>query len=183
GSNAASLALALRRGLAPRELLLRLAGSLPGEDVLLAMASGEYRFDVAPIDLVRHGIGLDALDRETRGTVRSDRHEHFAERAVGNAFFLNGEMVAYAYCWGDGRIGPIAASSSAYVVQLFAFVLATLNRTHGATWCTLIAPASNVRLTRAALRAGLRIEDRWLLATDLQRADFSRYVAYHRLGI
>jgi GNAT superfamily N-acetyltransferase len=177
----AALALALRRGLAPRETLIRVAGAIPREEALAAMAAGHYRFDVAEIDPLVHAFALDALDRETRGTVHPDDHARFAREAAGRAFFLDGDIVAYAYCWPDGRIGPLASTSAAYLVQLFAFMLVTLQRAHGASWCTALLPASNVRVARAALRAGLLIEEQTLLASDGPPADLSRYIAYHVL--
>jgi len=182
-SQAAGFALALRRGLGLRFPVLRLAGGIPKEETLAKMAAGEYRFDVDAIDVRRHGFALDAIDRECRGIVRSAQHESFALAATGQAFFLNGEMVAYSYVWPDGRIGPFASSSANYGVQLFAFALVTLARTYGASWCTLLVPGTNVRIARAALRAGLRIEDNYALAAQTWDADASRYVAYHRLSL
>lgn len=177
-ADVAAAALGMRRGIGPKVALLRLAGSMPREEVLMAMAAGDYRFEVGEIAPARHAFALTALDREMRGTVRD--HEELAETATGQAFFLRGEMVAYAYCRSDGRVGPMAVSSAAYLVQIFGFVLATLQRTYGASWCTLLVPSANVRVARAALRAGLRIEESWTFASDTGNADFSRYVAFHR---
>jgi GNAT superfamily N-acetyltransferase len=177
----ASLAMALRRGLAARETLLRMAGAIPREEALAAMAAGHYRFDVDAIDPLVHAFALDALDRETRGAFHPQDHARFTREATGRAFFLDGDFVAYAYCWPDGRIGPLASTSAAYLVQLFAFALVTLQRTYGASWCTALVPASNVRVARAALRVGLLIEEQTLLASDGPPCDLSRYVAYHGL--
>ena len=179
GFDPASVALALRAGLAPLETLVNVAGAVPRENLLLPMAAGDYRFEVDAIDPVAHEFGLRALDRETRGTTHD--HVRLAAGAAGLAFFTGGEFVAYAYVWQDGRIGPMASASSAYQVQIFAYALASLQRTHGASWCTALIPARAVRLLRAALRSGLRVERTFSLAAETPLPDASRYVGFHRL--
>ena len=181
--DAAATAMAVRRGLTPRESLLDLAGALPRERVLATMAAGDYRFDVGAIDLPAHASILDSLDRDVRGSTHAQRHRDFSARAAGQLVSLNGEPVAYAYCWPDGRIGPLAAASSAYLVQLLAFTMVTLQRRFAASWCRMLVPASNLQTARAALRAGLRIERTLALASDAPARDFSRYVAYHALAL
>jgi hypothetical protein len=42
-----------------------------------------------------------------------------------------------------------------------------------------LVPGSNLRIARAALRAGLRIEAVSLLAADAFQGDLSTYVGYH----
>ncbi len=176
----ASLALALRFGLAPREEVSRFAGAVPREEELAAMAAGHYRFEVAAIDPIAHALGLRELDRQTRGAARFD-HFELARSGAGTAFFLNGEFVAYAYVWPDGRIGPLASASQAYLVQIFAFALLALTRQHGASWCVALVPGSNLRVARAALRAGLRIQDSVLLAGDAFGPDTQACIGYHTL--
>ena len=175
-------ALALERGIALQTPVVRLAGATPKEEELLAMAAGAYRFDVGPIDAANHAFALDALDRDTRGAARRFEHEWYSREATGQAFFLNGEFVAYAYVWPDGRIGPIAAASASYLVQIFAFSVVTLQRVTGASWCTLLVPGSNVRVARAALRCGLKIQERLVFASDAATGDLSRYAGCHRLS-
>lgn len=177
----AALVLALRRGLAPQTAVLSTAGPTPREDALLAMAAGDYRFQVDALDPIAHGFALNALDRETRGTTRSEDHARFAQESAGLAVFLDGEFVAYAYVWPSGRIGPVAASSAQYLTQIFAYAIVTLQRTFGASWCTALIPGDAVRLLRAVLRSGLRIERALTLAGDAPLPDPSRYVAFHPL--
>jgi GNAT superfamily N-acetyltransferase len=177
----AALVLALRRGLAPQTAVLSIAGPTPREDALLAMAAGDYRFQVDALDPIAHGFALNALDRETRGTTRSEDHARFAQEAAGLAVFLDGEFVAYAYVWPSGRVGPVAASSAQYLTQIFAYAIVTLQRTFGASWCTALIPGDAVRLLRAVLRSGLRIERALTLAGDAPLPDPSRYVAFHPL--
>jgi len=179
--DSAAAALALRRGLAPRETVLRFAGAIPKEEELARMAAGSYTFAVDEIDPSAHGFALDALDRKVRGAARESDHVWLARHTSGLAFLLNGEFVAYTYVWPDGRIGPIAAASAAYLVQIFAYALVTLQRRHLASWCTALVPGSNLRIGRTCLRAGLRIEESFLLASDADIADLSTYIGYHRL--
>jgi GNAT superfamily N-acetyltransferase len=177
----ASIALALRFRCVPRELLLTIAGAIPREQELAKMAAGDYRFSVEPIDLATHQYALDGLDRETRGTVRSGDHRFFTQHALGHIFGLNGDIVAYAYVWPDGRIGPIASTSQAYLVQVLAFTLVTMRRQHQASWCSLLVPGSNIRVARAGLRAGLRVQQGGELAADSLFGNVSSYVGYHTL--
>src|SRR5580692_2007390 len=180
-NDAASMALGFRNGLAPTESLTRMAGAIPREEELAKMAAGQYRFHVDALDPATHEFGLNSLDRDVRGTTRPSDHAFFARHATGQAFFLNGEFVAYAYVWPDGRIGPLACTSQAYLVQIFAYALVTLQRRHQASWCTALVPGSNLRIARAALRAGLRIEEAYLIAGDSSVATMSTYIGYHAL--
>jgi GNAT superfamily N-acetyltransferase len=180
-SEPAGLALALRRGCAVAGSIVRVAGAIPKEEELAAMAAGNYRFHVEPLDPEAHAYGVNALDRQTRGTTRPGDHDYVARAASGQAFFLNGEFVAYAYVWPDGRVGPLASASPAYLVQIFAFALVTLVRRHHASWCTALIPGSNLRIARAAMRAGLRIEQTFSFAADAAQGDPSTYVGYHTL--
>lgn len=180
---AASLALALRRRMRLREPLVRFAGPLPREEELAAMAAGQYRFDVADLDPIAHAAALDELDRRTRGTARPLEHAAFAGAAAGFAFYVTGELVGYAYAWPDGRVGPMACASQAYLVQIFAYALVSLARRHGASWCSALVPGSNVRIARTALRAGLRIAESVVYASDAFAGDLSAYVCGHALQL
>lgn len=180
----ASLALAFRFRMAPREAIVRFAGAIPREEELAKMAAGDYRFAVDAIDPVAHQYALAELDRQTRGSARDADHAGFSQSpAGGHAFFLNGECVGYAYVWPDGRIGPIASASEAYLVQMLAFSLVTMRRDYQASWCSLLVPGSNRRIARASLKAGLRIEESFLFAGDAPVNNLSTYVGYHRLMV
>ena len=179
--DAASLALALRFGMSTRDSVVRFAGAIPREEELAKMAAGEYRFAVDTIDPVMHVFALNELDRQTRGTVRQPDHAYFAQNGSGQIFFLSGECVGYAYVWPDGRIGPLACASEAYLVQIFAYALVTLQRTYSASWCTTLVPGSNRRVGRASLRAGLQIQEPFLLARAFSTGALSTYLGYHAL--
>ena len=177
----AAARLAYRYGMALREPIVRFAGAIPREEELAKMAAGEYRFGVEPIDPAAHGMALSELDRQTRGTIRPADHALFAREASGNAFSLNGELVGYAYVWPDGCVGPLACASEVYLVQIFAYALVTLQRVHRASWCTALVPGSNRRISRASLRAGLRIQDVFTIARDAPLSDLSTYIGRHQL--
>lgn len=177
----AAAALAARHGLSLLEPVLRVAGKIPNEDALAALAFGAYRFRAVPIDPIRHRYAIGALDRETRGCERPDDHELFASIATGHALLLDDECVGYAYVWPDGRVGPLAVSSGAYATAVFAFALMTLASTYGASWCTAGVPGSNLRILNAALAAGLRIDTARYVAARKESMDLSRYVGYHPL--
>jgi len=178
----AALALGARRNLIPFVLLLRFAGAIPQENVLLELAASSYRFDVDAIDPAAHRFALDELDRSTVGCTRRDEHRRYAAETAAVAFFSEGEFVGYAYVWQDGRIGPAAAASAAYARQMFAYAMLTLRRSWGATWCTALIPCAASRLTRAALHAGLRIDKITAMAGDVPAPDLSRYIARHGLA-
>jgi hypothetical protein len=180
-ADSAAYALAVRHGLVPVNTVARIAGAIPGEEELARMAAGNYRFEVEPIDPAAHEPALAELDREARGTTRLADHLYFSRHATGQLCLLNGEPVAYAYVWHDGRIGPIACASQAYLVQIFAYSLVTLQRRHKASWCTLLVPGSNVRTARVAVRAGFRIERTFLVAGDEVLGDASSYIGFHNL--
>lgn len=181
-TDAASQSFALGSGVALRGVLLRLTGAVPQEDDLLRLAASEgRRFDVAPLDLATHRLALERLEREVRGAPLGANHALLANLADASAFFLNGELVGYAYVWPDGRIGPLATSSGAYEEQVFAFALAALGRRYGASWTQSLVPGENARLLRAALACGLGVESVWLAARERACGDPSRYVACHPL--
>ena len=170
-----------RRRVAARTPVFHFAGRIPKEEQLAALAAGEHRFETEPLDPIRHRSALDALDRETRGSARQADHLYFASNAHGSAFLINGEFVGYAYVWPDGTIGPIASFSPSYIVPFFAFGMMALARSLGASWCSTLVPAINVRVARAALDAGLKIDGVKLFARDSDEMDMSRYVGYHSL--
>jgi len=177
----AAASLAVRRGVSLQEPILRIAGRIPSEEALSALAFGAYRFRAVPIDPRRDRYALAALDREARGCERAGDHELFASVATGRAIFLDDECVAYAYVWPDGRVGPLAVGSGAYAAQIFAFALMTSAAQYGATWCTAWVPGRNLRVLNAARSIGLRIDMLRLFAGRMPAAELARYVAYHPL--
>ena len=175
-------AFALRNGIALQTPVLRIAGAIPREEHLAQMAAGDYRFRVETIDPVAHRFALDALDREIRGSARPADHVQWARDATGACFILQDEVVGYAHVWPDGRIGPAASASNAYLVQFLGFALVTLRRTYGASWCTAMVPGNNLRVMRTAVRIGLAIDGTYLFATDTPMNDLTRYVGFHALS-
>lgn len=177
----ASLAFYLKLSVALQTPVVRVAGAIPREEELVRIAAGEHRFTTAALDPDALAGALASLDRETRGTARPRDHAYFAANAHGTAFFLQNEFVGYCYVWPSGRIGPLAAASATYLVQLLGYALATLRAVAGATWCTALVPGTNVRVMRAFIKAGLAIEDVRVFASDAPMLDLSRYVGFHEL--
>ncbi len=180
-AEAGGLAFFLQRGVPVQTPVLEMSGSIPHENELARMAAGEYRFITEPLEPVHYRSALSALDREVRGSARPLDHAYFCEHGRGFIFRRDEELAGYAYVWPSGRIGPLAASSQTYQVQFFAFALATLRQTFGADWCTAMVPGTNLRVARAALRAGLKVEAVRLFASDSGMLDLSRYVGFHAL--
>lgn len=175
------IAFFLRRGVGLQTPVAEVAGPIPHENELARMAAGEYRFRTEPLDPVAHRGALGQLDREVRGTARPLDHLYFSEQGRGFIFAREEEITGYAYVWPSGRIGPMVVASPAYAVQFLAFTLATLRQAYGASWCTMLVPGTNVRIMRAAMKAGLTIEAVRLFASDGAMLDLSRYVAFHQL--
>lgn len=181
-TDAASQAFAIRHGAAMRGALLRCTGNIPSEEELLRLAASESRrFEVAPLEGGKDRLAIETLEREVRGVPLGADHALLGLLASASAFFFNGELVGYAYVWPDGRIGPLAASSSSYEEQIFAFALAMLARRYGASWTQCLVPGENTRVLRAAVRCGLVVEMAWLVARQRANGDPSRYVACHPL--
>jgi GNAT superfamily N-acetyltransferase len=176
------LAFFLRLGIGLRVPVVSISGEIPREDELARMAAGDYRFSAKPIETRLHSGAIDALDREIRGTARPEDHLGFVELATGTAFILDDELVGYIYVWPDGRIGPAAAASAAYLRQFFAFALMSLRRTYGASWCTAFVPGSNIRILRLATRIGLSVRRVHAFAADRPDTELSRYVGFHALA-
>ncbi len=169
------------RGLSLQTPVFQIAGPIPREEDLARMAAGDYRFTTELLDPLAQRMGLTALDREIRGTSRPLDHQYFSAHAHGVGFYLRDEFVGYTYVSPSGRIGPMCSASPAYLLQFFAFAMAALVRVHGATWCSLLAPGTNTRIVRAAMRLGLAIESVRIFATDAPPADLTRYIGYHPL--
>lgn len=171
----------LHCGISVQTPVLHVAGALPHENELARMAAGEHRFVAETLDPVGHRGALREIDRRVRGSGRAVDHLYFSENARGCVFALGGELAGYAYVWPSGRVGPLAAASPAYLVQLFGYALAMLRSTFGASWCTTLVPGTNLRIMRTCLKAGLGIKAFSLFASDAALQDLSCYVGFHTL--
>ncbi|HET9392883.1 MAG TPA: GNAT family N-acetyltransferase [Candidatus Rubrimentiphilum sp.] len=176
-----ALAFYARRGVPLHTLLVEIAGAIPHASELERMAAGEYRFGADPIDPMAHAAALSQLDREVRGTARPQDHLYFSDNAKGFVFTLGVELAGYAYVWPSGRIGPMASTSPAYLVQMLAYALAALRASYSAEWCTLLVPGVNTRILRTTMRARLRIVNNVSFATDGTSLDLARYVGLNYL--
>jgi GNAT superfamily N-acetyltransferase len=175
------VAFVLRSGAALQTPVAEVAGPIPHDNELARMAAGEYRFRTEQLDPLAHRGALAQLDREVRGSARPLDHLYFSEHGRGFVFARDEELTGYAYLWPSGRIGPMVAASPAYAVQFLAFALASLRQSFGASWCTMLVPGTNVRVLRAAMKAGLTIQAMRLFASDGGAHDLSRYAGFHPL--
>jgi GNAT superfamily N-acetyltransferase len=170
------LAFYARVGVPMQAPLLEISGEIPRASELERMAAGEHRFGTLPIDPMAHASALNQLDRETRGSARPEDHLYYADKAKGFVFTREAELAGYAYVWSSGRIGPMAAVSQNYSVQMLAYALAALRANYNAEWCTMLVPGINTKILRAAMRARLRIDGVKLFASDNNISDLTRYI-------
>lgn len=171
----------VRQGVPLSAPVLEISGEIPRASELERMAAGEYRFGADPIDPHAQAMALSQLDRDVRGTARPGDHLYFADHATGYIFTRENELAGYAYVWPSGRIGPMAAVSQTYLVQMLAYALAAARASYGAEWCTMLVPGVNVRILRACMRARLKIDGLKLFACDSIVNELNRYVAFHSL--
>jgi len=81
----------------------------------------------------------------------------------------------------EPTIGPMAAVSQNYAVQMLAYALAGLRANYNAEWCTMLVPGANTKILRAAMRARLRIGAVKLFASDNNISDLTRYIGCNLL--
>lgn len=156
--------------------LLEIAGEVPRTAELEKMAAGEHRFGAVPVDPMSHAPALNQLDREVRGAARPADHLYFADNAKGLVFTRETEIAGYVYVWRSGRVGPMAAVSHNYSVQMLAYALAALRASYGAEWCTMLVPGVNAKILRAAMKARLQITGTKVFASDNTISDLTRYI-------
>jgi GNAT superfamily N-acetyltransferase len=139
-----------RNGLLPIAPLIRLAGEAP--------------YGAAtPLELGEAASGqLGGIDRLAYGFERHVDHDYWATRWQRRAWFRNGELVAWAYRWPNGNIGPLAAIDAATAADAFRSELAVAGP------ISIEMPATARPLLAVALDAGLRINPPMalLLASD-----------------
>jgi GNAT superfamily N-acetyltransferase len=175
-AQASAMAFALKSGLALRVPVTSVAGAIPHDDVLLELAGGMQHFGVKPLDPFAQSHALDAIDRLVRGSARPRDHQELFSLGSGSAFFVDDELIGYAYVRRDGRIGPLAAVAATYVAPLFAYSMAAIRREFGASWCTALIPGVDMRAIRLALRAALTVERSYVFAGDVAIGELECYV-------
>jgi GNAT superfamily N-acetyltransferase len=129
-----------RHGLLPIAPLIRLCGEA-------SPSAGP------PLELGEAASGqLGAIDRLAYGFERRVDHDYWATRWQRRAWFRNGELVAWAYRWPNGNIGPLAAIDPASAAAAFQSELAVGGP------ISIEMPGSSRSLLSTALDAGLRIQ-------------------------
>jgi GNAT superfamily N-acetyltransferase len=128
-----------RRGLIPTTPVLALAGSPACDDPGLIASEPD-------------GPTLAELDQVAYGFDRSPDHDYWQRHATATLWLRDGEPVAYAYAWPQGRIGPVGGRDR----EAAALALrAELARAPGEV--TVLVPGTSAELVEAGLAAGLRI--------------------------
>jgi GNAT superfamily N-acetyltransferase len=128
-----------RRGLIPTTPVLTLAGPPRADDPGLTPSDPETE-------------ALSALDRSAYGFDRASDHEYWQQHSTATVWLRDGESIAYAYSWPQGRIGPVAgrdAEAAALALR------AELARAPGDV--TVLVPGTSAPVVEASLAAGLRI--------------------------
>jgi len=129
-----------RAGLLPVTPLMNLVGE--------PRAGQSHGLEPGPLD----EAALAELDRVAYGFDRAPDHSFWRSEARGTLWKVAGAAVAYSYRWPGGRLGPVAARTTAACGQALE---AELERA-GGRFVSLIVPASARPALSAALAAGLR---------------------------
>jgi GNAT superfamily N-acetyltransferase len=128
-----------RRGLIPTTPVLTLAGRPTSGDPGLTPSEPA-------------AAALAELDRVAYGFDRSPDHDYWQRHATATLWLRDGELVAYAYAWPQGRIGPVGGRDG----EAAALALrAELARATGEV--TVLVPGTSAELVEAGLATGLRI--------------------------
>jgi GNAT superfamily N-acetyltransferase len=162
-----STGLYARLGMAPRQPLYLLRGTLP-DDVLPPL----------PEHVQRHPLRRDALaalDRALVGYERPQDHAFWARERTGAMFTAaDGTVLGYGYAQHSGRIGPVAALEPDF---LPAFIGQLVRLTDVLEGRQLVLPGSASSALVPLLKAGLRIDGTPAIhCSDGSGPRFDRYI-------
>jgi len=139
-----------RHGLLPIAPLIALTADA-GEPARPELEAGEASIE-----------DLEAIDRAAYGFGRALDHRYLASRWERHVWFRKGRVVAWAYRWPNGNVGPLAAIDAETAAAAFRSELAAGGP------ISIEIPSTARPLLAAALAAGLRIRPpvALLLASD-----------------
>jgi GNAT superfamily N-acetyltransferase len=178
GGHFASTSLLMRHGLYPARDVIGLQGPVSAFERLRANADGLLAEPLGAhsTSLIGH---IDVLDRQVRGTGRSDDHKFWIEIGMrGLVFRRHGQIVGYAYCSPWGGIGPVAAhhdSDLPAMLERCGHVLAE----QGVTETSLLVPGINQTVLSLLLLHGFRQTSLGLYLATRPAGDWSHYVLFH----
>jgi GNAT superfamily N-acetyltransferase len=170
--NRASIGLYMRQGLFPRVPLFK-----------LACARSIFSMRSTPMALRMERIGrddlaaLETIDRSALGFPRGKHRRYLAadSDSTGLIFFDPKEKpVAYAYVAANGHVGPVAASSIAYMPEVTCRALGVAADRKAEKVSIFLPGVADAELT-AALGAGLRVQRNMVLMSSLPFGDWTRY--------
>jgi GNAT superfamily N-acetyltransferase len=170
--NRSSIGLYMRQGLFPRVPLFK-----------LACARSIFSLGSIPMALRMERIGptdigsLETIDRSALSFGRGKHHRYLSTDAsnTGLIFFDPQERpVAYAYVAANGHVGPIAASSIAYMPEATHRALRVAADQNAEKVSIFLPGVADAELA-TALDAGLRVQRNMVLMSSRPFGDWTRY--------
>lgn len=176
--NFVGTSLYMRHGMFPARNIVGLSGPVAVFDRLRANADGltAEPLGAHSATIVGH---IDALDRQVRGTGRSEDHRYWIESGMrGLLFRRQGQIVGYAYCTSEGSIGPVAAqheSDLPAMLERCGQILAEI----GATETSVLVPGVNQTVLSLLLLHGFRQTSLGLFLASRPAGDWSHYLLFN----
>ncbi len=180
--NPESISLYMKHGLYPCQSVYWVTGA--GEEVGARLGDKPDRGVLEPIAPGKTASALlGSLDAEVLGVNRTLLHE-FLLGEQGSACYLyrqRGDAAGYAYIWTNGRIGPLAALTSAVFTEVTRNALQLAVAQSAPEIFTNLA-GSNEQAVALTLGSGMRIVYPFLLMAAKPFGDWSRYL-FHSPGL
>jgi len=177
--NRSSASLYMRFGMLPRQPLY--FASAPREAVDRALGSTELKSlqIEESAGLERVSSTLNEIDKRVLGFALGWHHEffHAVQRAHCFLFKRNGRPLGYAYVRRNGRVGPIAVTSSKSFGTALEASLSLAAR-EDAKDLTILFAGSNKVAALASIKFGFRITYPLLYLSTLPVAEWSNYLFY-----
>jgi len=177
-SHFASTSLYMRHGMFPARNIVGLSGPVSVFDRLRANADGLVAEPLGAhtATVVGH---IDALDRQVRGTGRSEEHRFWIESGMrGLLFRRHGQIVGYAYCTPWGGIGPVASQHETDLPAMLERCGQLLAES-GATETSVLVPGVNQTVLSLLLLHGFRQTSLGLFVSSRPAGDWSHYLLFH----
>lgn len=178
GSHFTSTSLLMRHGMYPARDIVGLQGPVNVFERLRANADGLIAEPLGAhaTTLIGH---IEALDRQVRGTGRSEDHKFWLDMGMrGLVFRRHGQIVGYAYCSPWGGIGPVAAQHESDLPAMLERC-GHLLLAQGVTETSLLVPGINQTALSLLLLHGFRQTSLGLYLATRPAGDWSHYLLFH----
>lgn len=173
----AGASLYMRHGMFPARDIVGLSGPVAVFDRLRANTDGLIAEPLGAHSATVVGH-IDALDRQIRGTGRSEDHRYWLDAGLrGLLFRRQGQIVGYAYCTPWGSIGPVAAQHESDLPAMLERCGQLLAES-GATDTTLLVPGVNQTVLSLLLLHGFRQTSLGLFLASRPAGDWSHYLLF-----